>query len=601
MPMSSKKPDLAAQLLRRLRWEEIDPAYVGRLIDMAREEDLEGAGLRKKPDDTGDLTTLAVIGQGRAKANVVAKENLHLCGLPLVPMVLQAYGTEVSCRFLRQDGESVPAGTPVAQIEGPAAVLLQAERVLLNFLQHLCGVATETARHVSALGDSPTRLLDTRKTTPGWRMLEKYAVASGGGWNHRLGLFDRVMVKDNHLAAAQSTSGERLSDAVRRARSATPNVPVEVEVDCLAQIDPVLAAGAEVILLDNFSPNDLAGAVRLINGRAWTEASGGISLASLPFLRDIGLDFVSCGAVVHQSTWKDIGLEWGLIRSSKTCHGSRIMKPHHLPLLLSIGLSPLANALPDQTEGVSLRVMVYNIAAGHGDLARIAEVIREQQPDVVGLQEVDKHWSGRSNWEDQTTRLAKELGMEGFYAPIYRLPHPEEGRPEREYGLAFLSRLPITHSLNHPVSRLSTQSPDARPEPKPGFPEITLEIGNRTVRFFNTHLDYRGDPRVRQMQVAETLAIIGEVKEPTVLMGDLNARPDQAEIQPLRKLLRDAWDEKKLGPGHTFPANQPDRRIDYLLVSDHFEVKQAAVIPTDASDHLPLVFDLILRPKPPAR
>ncbi len=308
--MASRKPDLSDQLLRRLRWDDIDTAHVRGLIDLARAEDLTGAGLRNPPEHTGDVTTGAVIGDGPAKAAVMAKESLRVCGLPVIPLVLEAYGKETACRLLANDGEPVESGAVLAEVRGPAAVLLQAERVLLNFLQHLSGVATETARHVEALGDSPTRLLDTRKTTPGWRMLEKYAVACGGGWNHRLGLFDRVMVKDNHLAASQSISGGRLAAAVRRAREVSPALPVEVEVDALEQIGPVLEAGADIILLDNFSPADLAEAVRRIDGRAWTEASGGITPSTLPSLRGLGLDFVSCGAVVHQSQWKDIGLEW---------------------------------------------------------------------------------------------------------------------------------------------------------------------------------------------------------------------------------------------------------------------------------------------------
>ena len=308
--MAFRKPDLSEQLLRRLSWDEIAPDYVRRLIKLARAEDLDGAGLLQPPERTGDVTTRAVVGEGTAHAAVMAKESLRVCGLPVIPMVLEAYGQGTSCHLKARDGNPVEAGAVLAEISGPASVLLQAERVLLNFLQHLSGVATETARHVDALGDSPTRLLDTRKTTPGWRMLEKYAVARGGGWNHRLGLFDRVMIKDNHLAAANSTAGQRLAAAVHRARELSPGIPLEVEVDRLDQIGPVLEAGADIILLDNFSLSDLAEAVRLIEGKAWTEASGGITPATLPAIRDLGLDFVSCGAVVHQSRWKDIGLEW---------------------------------------------------------------------------------------------------------------------------------------------------------------------------------------------------------------------------------------------------------------------------------------------------
>jgi len=199
-------------------------------------------------------------------------------------------------------------GTRLATLTGDPRTLLSAERVLLNFLQRLSGVATTTARHVAALGPGPTRLLDTRKTTPGYRMLEKYAVACGGAWNHRLGLFDRVMLKDNHLALLGSA--DDLAAAITRAKNAAPDLPVEVEIDRLDQLPPVLAAGADIILLDNLSPARLRPALALIAGRAITEASGGITLKTLPRYANLGLDFVSTGALVHQAPWADIGLDW---------------------------------------------------------------------------------------------------------------------------------------------------------------------------------------------------------------------------------------------------------------------------------------------------
>jgi nicotinate-nucleotide pyrophosphorylase (carboxylating) len=207
-------------------------------------------------------------------------------------------------------GYTAPPHPALASVTGPAATLLQAERTVLNFFQKLSGVATQTACYAAALGACPTKLLDTRKTTPGFRMLEKYAVACGGGWNHRLGLFDRVLIKDNHLAAAHATAGDRLAAAVRAARARQPRLLIECEVDALAQIPPVLEAGAHIVLLDNFSRADLAAAVALIGDRACTEASGGVTLESLPELGRLGLDFVSCGALVHHAPWADIGLDW---------------------------------------------------------------------------------------------------------------------------------------------------------------------------------------------------------------------------------------------------------------------------------------------------
>lgn len=238
--------------------------------------------------------------------------------------------------------------------------------------------------------------------------------------------------------------------------------------------------------------------------------------------------------------------------------------------------------------------MTYNIAAGHGDLGGIAEVIRQRAPDIVGLQEVDVHWSGRSEWEDQAQRLAEMLGMEIFYAPIYRVPNPKEGQPVREFGLAFLSRHPIRAKINHQITRLSTQPDESQPELKPGFPEIVVDIDGRPLRLFNTHLDYRPDPRVRVAQVKEMLEIIGEINGPTILLGDLNARPDAEEIRGLLARFRDAWNENERGPGHTFPAKNPDRRIDYLLVSEEIQVERVEVIATEASDHRPIVGDFLL-------
>ena len=309
MPRLSRK-QLVSHLHRRLRWADLDPAYLRRLVALARDEDLAGSGLRRRPHRSGDGTTLGQRLTGRGTADLVAREDLVVSGLGLIPLVLAAYGRGCTVRPRVRDGARVPAGTVVATLAGPSRVLLPAERPLLNFLQRLSGIATATRRHVDALGDSPTKLLDTRKTTPGWRMLEKYAVACGGSCNHRLGLFDRVMLKDNHLAAAGATAGERLAAAVRRARAAAPDLPIEVEVASLAQIPPVLEAGADIILLDNFTVPQLREAVALIGGRAFTEASGGVSLRTLPDLANLGLDFISTGALVHHAVWIDIGLDW---------------------------------------------------------------------------------------------------------------------------------------------------------------------------------------------------------------------------------------------------------------------------------------------------
>jgi nicotinate-nucleotide pyrophosphorylase (carboxylating) len=309
-------PAFANVLCQRLSWGDLDPAYLRRLVETARDEDLAGLGLRVKPRRRGDRSTASLaVAPRRAHAELVAREPAVVCGLPLIPYILKAFGPGVMVRLQARDGTQVQAGAALATLEGDPRTLLAAERTLLNFVQRLSGIATQTARHVAALGKSRTRLLDTRKTTPGHRMLEKYAVGCGGGWNHRLGLFDRVMLKDNHLALLagepdRDRPAASLAAAVAAARRAAPDLPVEVEVDRWTQIQAVLDARADVILLDNFTPAQTKRAVALIAGRAWTEGSGGITLRRLPHFADLGLDFISTGALVHHSVWVDLGLDF---------------------------------------------------------------------------------------------------------------------------------------------------------------------------------------------------------------------------------------------------------------------------------------------------
>lgn len=309
-----KNPQYESHLVRRLKWEDLDEKYVEGLVKAARAEDIEGAGLAVLPKIAADITTRSLTPSIRTKASLRARRDMTVCGMELARIALKVYGEasgDCGCRLaqLAKDGDRVPAGGTLGTIEGPARVILQAERVTLNFLQRLSGVATETAKYVAALGDSPTKLLDTRKTTPGLRVLEKYAFACGGGYNHRIGLFDRVMLKDNHLAAAGASKGDALAGAVRIAREKNAGFAIEVEVDALDQIPPVLDAGADVIMFDNFSNADIAEGVRLVGGGAWTEISGGVTLDSVGELGKLGADFISTAAPVHSSKWIDIGLD----------------------------------------------------------------------------------------------------------------------------------------------------------------------------------------------------------------------------------------------------------------------------------------------------
>jgi nicotinate-nucleotide pyrophosphorylase (carboxylating) len=305
-----KHESQSAQLHRRLGWHEVDPAHARTLVGLAVAEDLAGLGLAVRPERPGDATGALLPESAAGRARLMARKACVLSGLPIIPLVLDAYGPGCVFTPAAKDGDALAPGAFIGEISGPVRTLLEAERILLNFVQKLSGIATDTARFAALLAGSRTRLLDTRKTTPGWRVLEKYAVACGGGTNHRIGLFDRVMLKDNHLAAGEATAGDRLAALVRRAREARPDLLIECEVDRLDQIPPVLEAGADIILLDNFNDADMRSALGLIGDRAWTEVSGGVTEATLPEIGRIGPDFVSTGALTHKSAWIDIGLDW---------------------------------------------------------------------------------------------------------------------------------------------------------------------------------------------------------------------------------------------------------------------------------------------------
>ena len=203
------------------------------------------------------------------------------------------------------------------------------------------------------------------------------------------------------------------------------------------------------------------------------------------------------------------------------------------------------------------------------------------------------HWSVRSNFVDQASTLADRLKMQVRFARIYEFPGADAVAPPRTYGVALLSRYPIVASRNHMLTRLSTQQEGSPPAPLPGFLEATIDVDGTRVRAFNTHLDYRPDAKVREQQVAEMLAIIGEPSTPTLLFGDLNAPPAAPELQPLLRRLRDSW-PASAGAGLTYPATEPVKRIDYVLTSTHFRVRSAWVPVTDASDHRPVVVDLMI-------
>lgn len=271
--------------------------HTRRLIEMALAEDV----------GHGDATSRASIAPDtRAAARIVARQELVVSGVPVAGAVFAAVDSSVIFEPLAEYGARVTPGTDVARVSGPARSILTAERTALNFLQRLCGVATLTARYVAAVEGAGARIVDTRKTIPAFRALDKAAVRHGGGTNHRFGLDDGILIKDNHIAAAGS-----LTAAVSRAREHGGYLlQIEVECDTLDQVKEALAVGADVILLDNMPPDTLRAAVALCRGKARTEASGGITLESIRAVADTGVDAISVGALTHSAPAADLALDF---------------------------------------------------------------------------------------------------------------------------------------------------------------------------------------------------------------------------------------------------------------------------------------------------
>ncbi|MGP8000942.1 MAG: carboxylating nicotinate-nucleotide diphosphorylase [Streptosporangiaceae bacterium] len=290
---------LDTRVTAALRAAGLDPADTERVVRTALDEDF-----RYGPD----ATSAATAGPGRAAvAEVVARQPGVLAGLPVAVAVLAAAGLDpAAAELLRPDGGQVSPGAAVLRIRGPLRELLGAERTMLNLLTHLSGVATLTRAWVDALAGTGVVLRDTRKTTPGLRQLEKYAVRCGGGANHRMGLGDAALIKDNHVAAAGSVTA-----AIQAVRAAAPGLPLEVECDNLAQVGEALAAGAGLILLDNMGLAELRAAVAAARGypAARLEASGGLRLAQAAAVAATGVHFLAVGALTHSAPALDLGLD----------------------------------------------------------------------------------------------------------------------------------------------------------------------------------------------------------------------------------------------------------------------------------------------------
>ena len=259
----------------------------------------------------GDVTTLSTVPAGAtSRAVMVAREEMVVSGGQFAETAFRELDPGVRVTRLVEDGTRVSKGTRLIEIEGPSRALLTAERVTLNFMQRLSGVASLTAQFVAAVDGTDAKILDTRKTTPGWRELEKYAVRCGGAQNHRVGLWDMVLIKDNHLAALRDAQPNAIAAAVQRARALYPTLKIEVEADTLEQVGQAADAGADIILLDNMSLEQLRQSVALVRGRAKTEASGGVNLQTVRGIAETGVDYVSVGAMTHSARAMDIGLDF---------------------------------------------------------------------------------------------------------------------------------------------------------------------------------------------------------------------------------------------------------------------------------------------------
>ena len=255
-----------------------------------------------------DLTTLAtVVSDRRARGRLVARRAGVVSGVPLAVEAFCILDPKVTIRVDQEDGAHIARGESILYLTGHARSLLAAERVALNFMQRLSGVASLTAKYVEEVRGTRARILDTRKTTPGWRLLEKYAVRCGGGTNHRLNLSSAVLIKDNHLAAVDGD----VAVAVRRARDLAPvGTKVEVECESLAQVEAALEANADIVMLDNMSPTQMGECVRMANGRAITEASGGINLDTVRRIAETGVDWISVCALTHSAPALDLALDF---------------------------------------------------------------------------------------------------------------------------------------------------------------------------------------------------------------------------------------------------------------------------------------------------
>lgn len=288
-------------LLHALGMEVLKVEEIQRAVREALSEDI----------GSGDVTTLSTVPlEAVNQASMVARASLVVAGIDFALVAFRELDPQVRIDRLVSDGAHLSAGQTILRVHGKTHALLSAERVALNFVQRLSGVATATARYVGLVKGTKARILDTRKTTPGWRRFEKYAVHCGGGQNHRIGLFDMVLIKDNHLAALAGEKPNAVAAAVARARNKYPGLQVEVEADTLEQVRQAVEADVDIILLDNMTLENLRAAVQMVGGRAKTEASGGVNTITCRSIAETGVDYISVGAITHSAAAVDVALDF---------------------------------------------------------------------------------------------------------------------------------------------------------------------------------------------------------------------------------------------------------------------------------------------------
>ena len=286
---------------KRIQWEEIDKDKLRALLKMCVDEDVS---------TTGDITSRFCNIKNAGTAKIVARENTVLCGIPLLIYIIDAFNTKVEIESYYKDGEEIIEQTIIARLHGNKSDILLIERTILNFLQKLSGIATYTKLYSQIADEYDVCLLDTRKTTPNLRELEKYAFGCGGGYNHRMGLFDQILVKDNHLACRNVNCISDFIKFLSKFKDIQKKSIVEVEIDTIQYLEPAINAGIDAILLDNFSPFEIEKAVKINDNRLVLEASGGINLKSLEQFAKANPHFISTGSPIHSSRWIDIALDW---------------------------------------------------------------------------------------------------------------------------------------------------------------------------------------------------------------------------------------------------------------------------------------------------